>query len=129
MEEIEVGDYVRTKAGIIRKIDKIERCPVCKEKEYINTENIKGLCFENTYHKDDIVKHSFCLLELIEVGDYVNCSRVEETSCKLEYNDDYGEANNVFDGLRLENGWIYFDYEIESILTKEQYKANCYEVK
>lgn len=34
--EIKVGEYVRTKSGNIRKIDKIEKCKVCKENLYIN---------------------------------------------------------------------------------------------
>lgn len=65
--EIKVGNFVRTRTGKIYKIDKIDKCPICKEKEYINIE-IKGdLHFENTYHKKDIVKHSPNIIDLIEV--------------------------------------------------------------
>lgn len=31
-------------------------------------------------------------------------------------------VNEVTDGLEVETGWIYFDYEINSVLTKEQFK-------
>ena len=64
---IEVGEYVRIKKGYIRKIDKIEKCPICKKEEYINKEIIKNLHFENSYHKKDIVKHSKNIIDLIEV--------------------------------------------------------------
>ena len=70
MEEIKVGEYIRTKTGKIYKIDKIDKCPICKEKEYINIE-IKGdLHFKNTYHKKGIVKYSPNIIDLIEERRY-----------------------------------------------------------
>ena len=116
--EIQVGEYVRTKDGFIRKIDKIEKCPVCKEKEYINNEIIRGLHFQNTYHKKDITKHSEFIGELIEIGDYLNGFKVE---VKWEDAEHYRFA-----------GCDYYynidDSQIESIVTKEQFEREKYKV-
>lgn len=121
MEEIKVGEYVRTKAGFIRKIDKIENCPICKEKEYINKEIIRGLHFQNTYHKKDITKHSFNIIDLIEVGDYVNGVEVIHFQDDI-FNSYYELANHFLISRKKPE-------DIKTILTKEQYKANAYSLE
>ena len=69
--------------------------------------------FDN--HK--FLKSSFNLIDLIEVGDYVNGHLVTAT---YMYH------------ISLQNGKDYIlfhnDDEIKSILTHEQYEANCYKV-
>jgi hypothetical protein len=75
----------------------------------------------------DIVKHSKNIIDLIEVGDYVNGYRVKQINCKLEYIDDDSDTgvNEVDNGLEIEGypTWIYFECEIESIVTKEQFAS------
>lgn len=65
---------------------------------------------------------------MIKVGDYVNNERVLRTNCKLEYIDDDSETgvNEVDNGLELETGWIYFEHEVQSILTKEMFDNIVY---
>lgn len=102
MSEIEIGEYVRTKNGII---DKVERFSVgccvwhCENGMCIDECNCIGT------HLEDIVKHSKQLIDLIEVGDFVNGHRI---FCKI-----HGEIG---------------EKDIETILTKESYMANCYKV-
>lgn len=66
MKEIEVGEYVRTKDGIIDKviIEYDGKCnnPNCSEKHIS--------CKYNYYNEKDIVKHSKKLIDLIEVRRY-----------------------------------------------------------
>lgn len=118
--ELKENMYVRTKDGIIDKviIDYNVHCanPNCKYKHIS--------CAKNYYDEDKVVKASYNIIDLIEVGDYVNGEKVIHTNCKLEYMDDDSETgvNEVTDGLEVETGWIYFDYEINSVLTKEQFK-------
>lgn len=115
--KIEVGEYVRTKKG---KIDKVERFSVgccvwyCENGMYIDECNCVGT------HLEDIVKHSKQLIDLIEVGDFVN----EMEILHIEDNKLYVEWNNEFEEFTgfLENK------DIKTILTKEQYMANCYKV-
>ena len=118
MAEIEVGEFVRTTKGLITKIISIE----IEEYEdgtseiFIETELNPGYL---DYTIEDIVKHSKQLIDLIEAGDYVNGHLVEEVRI------------SCFDSLIFVH-----EYEIElrekdikTILTKEQFEANCYKVR
>ena len=127
---IEVGEYVRTKHGyIVKTTEKSNIFNLGYEEEYIDMEyEIYSLPFE-----EEIVNHSKNIIDLIEVGDYVNGCRVKQINCKLEYIDDDSDTgvSEVYDGLEIEGypTWIYFEPEIKTILTKEQYEANCYKVE
>lgn len=110
MKEIEVGEYVRTKEGEIHKVIKIIEDDGAWD--YYCCENNAG------YFAMDIAKHSKIILEVVEVGDYVNG--------KLIHNIDKG-PNYCY--LYYENCKTFVDYQIKTILTKEQMEANQYVVK
>lgn len=76
---------------------------------------------QNMLSEDDVELASFDILDVIKVGDYVNGEKVLRTNCKLEHIDDDSETgvNEVANGLELETGWIYFEHEVQSIVTKE----------
>ena len=38
-------------------------------------------------------------------------------------------VNEVYDGLELQKGRIYFEYEIETVVTKEQFEQMAYKVE
>lgn len=116
---IEVNEYVRTKDGIIgifdryssRKENSLYKSPFnC----FIKIKNRKTplQCCE-----DYIVKHSKQLIDLIKVGDYVNG--------KLIHKIDKG-SNYCY--LYYGNCKTFVDYQIKTILTHEQFEANCYKV-
>ncbi len=112
--EIKVGEYVRTKDKIL-KIYSFER----------DLRNVECVCFTTgeVYTKEllneIIVKHSKNLIDLIEVGDYVNGKRVLEKIGNLFLE----VSSSDFGNNRI------FDYMIKTILTKEQYQVNCYVVE
>lgn len=72
MKDIEVGEYVRTKNGII---DKVERFSVGCCVWYCEN----GMCIDECNcigtHLEDIVKHSKQLIDLIEIRRY--CKRIQ----------------------------------------------------
>ena len=105
MEDISVGDYVRTDSGEIFKVIDVEKGSVkikSNYKEWI------GICC--------IKKHSKQLIDLIESGDYVNGYKVI----------------NVFDNsILIDNfamGKLIYSYEIKSIVTNECFQCVSYEV-
>lgn len=110
--------YVRTKNNGIKKVKALYS-------EAIFTDN--HIRIENK----DILKARYSLMELIEVGDYVNGSRVIRTNCKLEYYDDDYEngVDTIYDAIELERSWIYFEHEIESVVTKEQFESMEYKLE
>ena len=108
MKEIEVGDYGRTNK-IARVIGKDDDNNIL-----LNTQQIV------TKAEEKIVKHSKQLIDLVEVGDFVN----EMNILHIEDNKLYIEWNNEFDEF---TGFLK-NKDIKTILTKEQYLANCYKV-
>jgi len=124
--DIEVNEYVRTKDGHIAKY--IEK--LAKDEDVSDGMLFDGYIYEKHKHirysflKEIIVKHSKELIDLIEVGDFVNGYRVKgKTEKKIAvdyycYSEELGE----------ENWLILYNDMIQTILTKEQYMANCYKV-
>lgn len=114
MEEIKVGEYVRTKKGYIAKITEIDNYIWFNEK--INKESgmavyeLSKVEFENL-----VVKQSKHIIDLIEVGDYVNGEKVvgRNNNCILILTDE-GQTflRNIFE-----------DNDIKSIVTKEMMKS------
>ena len=102
---IEVNDYVRTKDGTIGKVIK-----VLSNRVFLNSLGYAVLI-------KDIVKHNKIISEVVEVGDYVNG--------KLIHKIDKG-SNYCY--LYYGNCKTFVDYQIKTILTKEQFEANCYKV-
>ena len=106
------NEYIRTDLGNILKY-------TGKEKEFIDKHlsisNKKDIEFLGT-----IVKHSKNIIDLIEVGDYVNGILIE----------DIEEIDNkkVFYSNGEMIAWTNRDKGIETILTKEKYIQNCYKI-
>ena len=120
--EIEVGEYIRTKDGIIDKviIEYDGKCnnPNCSEKHIS--------CKYNYYNEKEIVKHSKQIIDLVEVGDYVNGREVKHIAM-FEGFPDYPKLIFVDETHLIPDDTCEND-EIKTILTKEQFEANCYRV-
>lgn len=108
---IEVNEYVRTKDG---KIDKL-----------INSNFYMSIyveCEKGLYLIESIVKHSKQLIDLIEVGDYVN---------GIEVLDIY-KPRDLWEPIEIRVDSRYTNFilaeDIKTIITKESYMANCYKV-
>lgn len=121
--DIEVNEYVRTPIGIfiISHInidfddnDK-NKCLLCQNEKvlFLSIETIKSL------------KHNKQLIDLIEVGDYVNGYRVinviNEGICPS------GKCIDI-DSSKDSSECTLWEEDIKTILTKEQFEANCYKV-
>ena len=121
--KIQVEEYIRTYDGIIGKI--LEDEDIGENGVYIDTTFLDDYADETNFVKyEDIKKHSFNIIDLIEEGDYVNGIYIEGIGIR-GYNDKYLET------LELDGEYKYiniFPSEIHSIVTKEQFKSVEYEV-
>lgn len=122
---IEVGEYVRTTDGKIgtfvryssRKAESLYKSPAdCFIKLGGRKSNLQ--CF-----RDYIVKHSKQLIDLIEIGDIVNGYKVSDKNGTLLCTNIKGIDRSGYHIPISQYG-----DGIETILTKEQYQANCYKV-
>lgn len=123
MEEIEIGEYVRTKDGIIDKVI-IEYNGKCNNS---NCSEKHISCKYNYYNEKDIVKHSKQLIDLIEVKDVIKY-RIDNISTTLETKGYIEGIVDISDEEMLQRIKSDKNYHILEILTKEQYIANCYKV-
>jgi hypothetical protein len=73
------------------------------------------------------LKVSFNLIDLIEVGDYVNGEKVQEDNFGNLITISSFASNGMFNTIESYGSKIKNE-DIEEILTHEQYEANCYKV-
>ena len=113
-----IGDYVRTSDGFIGKITSIEnKESVHLFQRSIYTDNYKWL---DLVLEENIVKSSPHIIDLIEVGDYVNGKQVI----------DFMLENGKIKGIIVDADIWGFDIdEIKSIVTREMFESMKYEVK
>ena len=127
---MKVGDYVRTPQGIIAKIINIQE----DTGQYFLNGNAVSLESKNYIADKNITigenfKHSPNIIDLIEVGDYVNGYKVLEI--EKDYLFDYTEEINV---LIVQNDEVYevakkiYSDDIKSIVTKEQFENMEYRI-
>ena len=104
--KLEVGMYVRTDRGKIGKLRK-------ELKDYYELEYPRNVC--DLVYKNRIIKSSFTLLGIINIGDYVNGKQVDNVTL--------GRGNYILVGLHR-----IYESEIKSIVTREAFEQMSYEV-
>ena len=119
--KLEPNMYVRTKDGIILKVNDIE--------DIYTTDNIfVGMCiYDNEGHfinDVEITKASHNIIDLIEVGDYVNCKKIVDVGCLIN---GPRKGTKVIDYYITPSAVSYLENEdIKSIVTKEQFSSMEY---
>lgn len=103
--EIEIGEYIRTNTGLILKYDDKN------EKAFIDN----FLMCPNIM-KERISNHSKNIIDLIEVGDYINLERV------LDITEEYIRTTE-----RIHNKY-WLSNNIRSIVTEEQFEKAEYRI-
>ena len=108
--KLEVGMYVRTRDGFLWKPKKIE------------IEEDNSVWFDDYYDYDvSDVKASHNIIDLIEVGDYVNGYKVYYCYCADE------DSTGLFiDTETKKRVWLDKPNQIKSIVTKEQFSSMEY---
>ena len=116
--KLEPNMYVRTKDGIIGKINYFINNNYTQKFTYIDNKGVS-----NILENDEILKASHSIIDLIEKNDFVNGHRVIQVdieSLELDIeNSMYGCGCETIDGNK----------DIKSIVTKEQFESMKYEVK
>lgn len=120
--KLEVGMFIRTPLGIDKLKEDLgsyfltEKEGVLRYNLQTNYISIDGECFD----KEEI-KASHNIIDLIEVGDYVNGRLVEDIFEKTTYADK---------SIKLKgSGDYWYDIDIKSIVTKEQFENISYRVE
>lgn len=117
MEEIKVGEFVRTKEGKIYKITDYD-------KEANKYHSIDGKFWYIIFPRD-ISKHSPNIIDLLEEGDYVNGKEVVYGASESEL---YNGHKTIGVSISNDNSttWTILDTEIRDIVTHEQFNQMKY---
>ncbi|MCI8346603.1 MAG: hypothetical protein HFJ12_01465 [Bacilli bacterium] len=131
---LEVGMYVRTNKGIFEKLDDVLEFDGYEY--YLNFKNVAVLSdTENSVvgSKGKITKASYNIIDLIEVGDYVNGYKV------INFDETYFNGTDRLKEPKktrivIDNGKYEFENrikndDIKSIVTKEQFESISYKVE
>ena len=121
---IEVNEYVRINMDNRNCIGIGRVSRIVNETIYVNMNNKYNLPV--SFQIDKIVKHSKQLIDLIEVGDIVNGREVKHIAM-FEGFPDYPKLIFV-DETHLIPDDTCENEDIKTILTHEQFEANCYKV-
>ena len=132
--KLEVGMYLRHSGlegeyPIIQKITELKKPGRCGGKYKVFTDKCGGWFIDSDYIELDKSKYNFDLLELIEVGDYVNGSRVVYFMIDEEKSIKQGIDEKI--GVVVEEKWEttkYLTKDIKSIVTKELFEDMSYKV-
>ena len=119
-----IGDYVRYKYEnciYIGKIKFISEVMGFEETLQLDIDT----CMEEIL-KEDIIKSSPNIIDLIEVGDYVNGKKVVDKQYHYTDKDNYdiGEWCIFYENVALGD----YQYNIKSIVTKEQFESMEYKI-
>lgn len=126
MEEIKVGEYIRTNKGIIGKIKSTSDLVIEKDGDgnVLYYGYVKHIGYPlPQIDIEKIEKHRPNIIDLMKVGDYVNGEKV------IKILDGFIEGTME---LKLSNNKKIYrtnTNEIKSIVTKEQYESIKYEVE
>ena len=114
MEALELNMHVRTEHGIY-KINGYINNNYTQKFTYIDNKGVS-----NILENDEIIKASHNIIDLIEVGDIITTNNLCGEVTHIEGDKIY---TTCYDGEYC------YDYQIQSILTCEQFESMKYEVK
>lgn len=116
--EIKVGDYIKADGSLYKVLD-MDNVFLYVDKEVRYSEEYNASI--HYIKRDEVEKHSPNIIDLIEVGDYVNGKEV------LRIND-YGDFKRADFNLDYDDCDAVYNEDIKSIVTKEMMKNVMYEV-
>ena len=114
--KLEVGMYVRLQNDVedivvINKIANVFETTILTEND--------GSIYQGEYTKENVVKASYDIIDLIEVGDYVNGYYVEDV---LKTFVNVAVGSNYFQSPTI------YEKDIKSIVTKEMFSSMEYRI-
>ena len=115
--KIEVGMYIRTNDGLIRKIVKIDKL-IYIDKDYVSDEPE----YHDNLIEEDIKKSSYCILDILQSNDilYTECG-IGYLHHKINDNEFLFDDGAEFINVKVD--------EIYSVLTREQIDKYSYKFK
>ena len=126
--KLEIGMYVRTKNGCICQILRTTYSKYLSRNKELCYEVDRPINVNMELYDEDILKASYNIIDLIEVGDYVNGDLVLFAGVTIWDNDGNVLDKQVHINHNGYDLWLREEY-IKSIVTKEQFESMSYKVE
>ena len=133
-DEVKIGEYIRSKGGTLGKcIDTrydFEDGEMCDEFITIEPWYIGSFKIPQAQDKSTIVKHSFDLIDVVEVGDVIRLKGEEKLKYEVLKISEDGEQKHIhiINPFITEGGKDIYIEDIAAIVTKEKFENDEYEV-
>ena len=126
--KLEVGQFARLKSGYICKIININDFREPNMKYGVEANYLKDVMFIGY---DDVVKASYNIIDLIQLGDYVNGSKVIDISIIGKDKEKWVWVEQMEDNdNKYGDDYVgYNNEQIKSIVTKEQFESIKYSLE
>lgn len=122
--ELKENMYVRTKDGIMVKVDYIDYDIIFFDKDLYRVYS-DGINFLEKDNLERIAKASYNIIDILEVGDYVNGSKVIEIEKDYKFID--GTIRDIlWTDTKMQKA--IWDETIKSVITHEQMEQMAYKV-
>lgn len=121
--KLEVGMYARLQNDaenivIINKIANVFETTILTEND--------GSIYQGEYTKENVIKASYNIIDILEVGDYVNGKKIVDVGCLTN---GPRKGTKVIDYYITPSAVCYLENEdIKSIVTKEQFENMEYKI-
>ena len=125
--ELKENMYVRTKDGKIGKLMGYMAFDENKIAIWTNTTK-KGIKITPVIDKDAIIKANYNIIDILEVGDYVNGYKVTRIEGTYHGRKDKAIYCDYQQNEKTKKWIMIYDDEIKSIVTKEQFEQMAYKV-
>lgn len=125
--ELKENMYVRTKDGIIAKVDYIDDDTIFFNKDLYKTYS-DSIDFLEKDNLKRIVKASYNIIEILEEGDYVNGYKVTGIGGTYHGRKDIAIYCDYQENEKTGKWIMIYDDEIKSIVTKKQFEQMAYKV-
>ena len=122
--KLEPNMYVRTKDGCIFQILRTTYSKYLSRNKELCYEVDRPINVNMELYDEDIFKASHNIIDLIEVGDYVNGEKITRVIPQDICGDEVLDYQHIF-----VNDKEIFKHEINSIVTKELFESMSYEVE
>ena len=116
--KLEIGQFVRTKDGIIAKVDCIDDNTIFFDKDLYKTYS-DSIDFLEKDNLERIVKASYNIIDILEDGDYINGVEI------INIDDEWITTSDIQVPIlkSIANGMI------KSVITREQIEQMAYKVE
>lgn len=125
--KLEVGMYVRTKDGIIAKVDYIDNDTIFFDKELYRTYG-DSIDFLEKDNLERIVKASYNIIDILEVGDAIEIDVIDKDNYPTIMGINFARIDNKVELASIKDMLKNESAKLLTVITHEQMEQMAYKV-